>query len=228
MITPHWIFEDDALLVLNKPSGLPSARLPRSPQDQITAVDQAIQHFPAIREVGFGTHEAGLLHRLDTGTSGLLVFAKTQSAFERFRKLWTQQQIRKIYRALTLPLDNPLDLSSIPMEISWPLAHHPKSEKKMICIPPHKEHFKYRGKLLPAETRIVDIRSNRYVDFTIEIKTGVMHQIRCHLAEVGYPILGDSIYGGAPAPRLGLHAWKLEIPSLDLSWEAPLPEDWGG
>ncbi len=226
-MTPRsWIFENDAILVLNKPSGLPSARLPKSPPDEVTAVDWALERFPEIHGVGFSEHEAGLVHRLDTGTSGLLVFAKTQKSFEHLRGIWERREVRKIYRAICVPN---AEATPIPDRITLPLAHHVKSAKKMICILPGKEHYKYRGKLLPAETIILHKEKLKnhpqdVLDITLEIKTGVMHQIRCHLAELDHPILGDSIYGGQPSTRLWLHAWRLELDGLIL--EAPLPEKW--
>ena len=86
-----------------------------------------------------------------------------------------------------------------------------------------------RGRPLEARTEILEVRrasrTQELYDLTVRIETGVMHQIRCHLASQGWPIQGDPIYRGAPSSRLWLHAWRLEIPPL-LSLEAALPDLW--
>ena len=89
-----------------------------------------------------------------------------------------------------------------------------------------------RGKPLDAQTLVLSSRplSKNTYELQVEIRTGVMHQIRAHLSNMGWPIMGDASYGGQKAPRLMLHCQKirLDIPTLDLSEtiEAPLPEDW--
>ena len=85
-----------------------------------------------------------------------------------------------------------------------------------------------RGPALPARTRILNATQLRagMVDFHIQIETGVMHQIRAHLAFLGFPISGDRTYGGAPSSRLWLHAWKLDLPPYSI--EAPIPKNWPG
>jgi 23S rRNA-/tRNA-specific pseudouridylate synthase len=99
----------------------------------------------------------------------------------------------------------------------------------MIAI--ENERTAIRGKPLPAQTWIHRVREGTQGmhDFEIQITTGVMHQIRCHLASQGWPILGDPIYRGNPSSRLWLHAWKLEIPLASgarLALQSTLPVDW--
>jgi 23S rRNA pseudouridine1911/1915/1917 synthase len=225
-----------AFWILNKTSGTPS--VPHSVQETETAVGAALAHLPALSGIGRQGYEPGILHRLDTGTSGVLVFAKNQATFEIVKNLWKTPEVTKTYRALVkardparaFELQKPL---REPIEITTPLAHDPKSSKKMIALETVQmiERGLYRGKALPTHTRIISVLpTSRHgvLDLEIEIETGVMHQIRCHLASLGWPILGDPLYQGAPAQRLFLHAWKIRIklPSGALEIEAPLPAVW--
>ena len=227
------LYEDATLLILNKSSGTPSA--PQSAEETETAVGSALAAFPRIQDVGDQLLEPGLVHRLDTGTSGALVFAKTQAEFLRLKELWKKRQIEKIYRAICLGSPS----HDLPLRLDFPLAHHSKSKKRMIALTdPKMSH--YRGHPIPAITHILsgfkfELRNNSesLVDLTVQIETGVMHQIRCHLEAWGAPIWGDPIYGKkldpSPAERLWLHAWKLKIPLPTGQWieiEAPLPADW--
>lgn len=224
------LFEDDVLLVVNKPSGLPSAPLePGEP----SAVTQALAYEPQLARVqGLKPEEPGLLHRLDTGTSGLLVFAKTQDAFDRLRGSWKLHHTQKTYRALVQA--NPeKPLPRLSYELALPLAHHPKSAKRMIALFPGKK-LSHRGKPLAARTTLRTAHPHGtpgLLDLELELHTGVMHQLRVHLQALGHPILGDALYGGAEAPRIHLHAWRLELPHpslpLLLSLESALPADWG-
>lgn len=200
------LYEDEHLLVINKPSGMPSA--PLHYDEENTAVHHALAHFPGLPR----THpkEPGLLHRLDTGTSGCLAFAKTQSSFDFYKSSWKSGQVRKLYLA---QIDRPLQ-ERPPLEIQLPLGHDCKSSKRM-CVVSDRNASRIRGKALPAQTRIVEVHpldEGRF-EVLIEITTGVMHQIRAHMAHIGAPLLGDLIYGGTPAERLMLHAVRLILPN---------------
>jgi 23S rRNA pseudouridine1911/1915/1917 synthase len=224
------MYEDAEILILNKNHGTPS--LPHSPEETETAVNAALAHEPSLSGIGERPLEPGLLHRLDTETSGLLVFAKTQSEFKRLTQIWKSREIDKIYRAITT---SPLPFPRTPLTITLPLAHHPKSQRKMIALPPDKTRL-HRGNPIPAITRILQatpLGAAPLTDLTIQIETGVMHQIRCHLSSLGHPIWGDLLYGPADsdAPRMALHAWKLRFKKQNgeiLEVEAPLPELWQG
>lgn len=223
------VYEDEDLLVLDKGSGIPS--LPHSAQETETAVGSALAHWPALEGVGNKSLEPGLVHRLDTGTSGLLVFAKTQTEWERLRGLWRNREVQKIYRARVSLLEPLPSLKTLPWVIQSPLAHSAKSSKRMLALPKGQTEFRksaIRGKPLPALTLVLEARpfipenptaTKQQAELTIEIKTGVMHQIRCHLASQGWPILGDPIYYSLnktePSSRLWLHAWKLSFRRQD-------------
>lgn len=243
------VYEDSQLLVLNKASGV--ASVPHSALETGTAVNAALAHFPGLALITAAATasrsplEPGLLHRLDTGTSGLLVFAKTPEEFERLLELWRKRQVRKIYRCLVV--QTTACEVRFPHTISFPLGHDVKSTKRMKMLR-SAEHSGIRGKALPATTHLRKIcgqfpyRSREaelsLLDLEVEIETGVMHQIRCHLSGVGLPILGDPLYGKSVPElsvpltlpnRLWLHASRLEIPLTDgmaLSLVAELPEFW--
>ncbi len=224
------IYEDQNILILDKRSGTPSA--PLSHLETETAVGSALAHFPGLAGVGDQPLEPGLVHRLDTGTSGALVFAKNQTEFRRLKQIWKDRKIEKIYRAISVR-DEPLP--KLPARLDFPLAHHAKSKKRMITL--HDPKIKhYRGRPIPAVTRILSgfqIESNSFYDLTVQIETGVMHQIRCHLDTWGAPIWGDPIYGKKiphpPTERMWLHAWQLKFQlasGQSLEVEAPLPSTW--
>jgi 23S rRNA pseudouridine1911/1915/1917 synthase len=237
------LFEDEQVLILNKRSGVPS--VPQSREEGDTAVGFALRHAPAIKDVGRGGLEPGILHRLDTGTSGVLAFAKTRNTYEFLLQAWRTRAVRKIYRALarrtsadsTSPLEG---FPRLPHALSWPLAHDRKSAKKMRVLSGEaplssQELQKIRGEPLPAKTHLLAaslVRTGSPVlDLEIEIETGVMHQIRAHLSHLGYPLQGDAVYGGVPSRRLWLHAHRLILPDWEgteraRTFEAPLPEGW--
>lgn len=242
------IYENDNLLVLNKPSGIPS--IPHHIDEKETAVGAALRHFPGLQSlasVSYKPLEPGLLHRLDTGTSGLLLFAKTLPEYQRMRELWRENKVQKIYRALIAPKAHPTPPEAlcqaplqVPMTIQISLAHDARSKRRMRVVLPGSRQSSLRGKPLTAITHILrlhpipDLQKSSQaplaMDVELQIKTGVMHQIRCHLAYLGWPVIGDTIYHGIPSSRLWLHAWKLVIPLTHkklLKIQAPLPEEWG-
>jgi 23S rRNA pseudouridine1911/1915/1917 synthase len=214
MVVNPVIYEDETLLALNKPAGLPS--VPRDEGDTSTAVDLALKHCPTLSGLGRKDrpHEAGLLNRLDTATSGLLLFAKTQKAFDALEKDWTTGRVRKVYRALSQRVDSETPLPEIPSIVRAPLGASAKSAKRMIVVGEEKKFLRrIRGRPLETVTRLLrasEVHPDVF-DFEIEIETGVRHQIRCHLAHLGWPVMGDELYKGAKASRLFLHAWKLEL-----------------
>lgn len=136
--------------------------------------------------------EGGILHRLDTSTSGAVAFARDPEELARVRALFAAHRLMKSYR---------MRVARVP---DWavnhcerPIAHHPKRRDRMVVQRgPHTPH---RGRWYPAATffRRVD-RSGDRVDASIA--TGVMHQIRVHAAFLGIPLLGDALYGGGPTP----------------------------
>jgi 23S rRNA pseudouridine1911/1915/1917 synthase len=230
------VFEDEELLVLHKASGMASA--PLRADDLGTAVSSALARDsrlppgPGAR----GGLEPGLLHRLDTGTSGLLAFARTPSSFARLREEWKGGGVRKFYRAVCARAAG-AKTSALPepgLVIDFPLAHDASSSRKMLALHPERSGFtrrQARGRWLEARTTLRGSRAfgDGRAELSLELHTGLMHQIRCHLSAIGWPIVGDDVYGGIPGPRLWLHAEGLSLPLKSggrLELRAALPIDW--
>ena len=231
------LYEDEDLLILNKPSGIPS--VPQRLEDPDSMVRFYLDLNPQGEGVGRGGLEPGILHRLDTGTSGCLVFAKNQDAYQFVHQNWKTERTQKTYRALSRggPDFSLPQQDQLPLRLALLIGHDLKSKRRMRVIEPHwnahQVKTRVRGKPLEALTWIEAIQKARgeQWDITVRIETGVMHQIRAHLSHCGLPLVGDPIYGGAPGRRLGLHAWKVRLPhprildrSLDIT--APLPQFW--
>jgi 23S rRNA pseudouridine1911/1915/1917 synthase len=144
--------------------------------------------------------EAGLLHRLDTETSGILVAARTRGAFALLRDQWRWKRVEKVYLAL---VDGEAR-GSFTMLV--PIGHHPKSRKRMVT----------GGGGRSAETRFRTLYATRRASLLVaNLREGRRHQIRVHLAAAGHPIVGDRLYARGKkgsAPRLLLHAWRLRFP----------------
>ena len=205
------LFEDDFILAVDKPSGLPSHSLGPDDEENVEKLLLKQRSFPDLH----------LLHRLDNGTSGVLLFAKSKAAYEAMRERFQNRKIQKNYLAFAeKPEISSLKEFTFPHRIDTPLAHHPKSKKRMIVLPPGLKR-EYRGKPLPALTFLKSAEKTTFqgksaIRFEVEILTGVTHQIRVHLASIGYPLIGDAIYGkktgeGETLPRLGLHAESVQF-----------------
>src|SRR3989344_339529 len=210
------IYEDDAVVVLNKQAGIsvhPSINEPRG-----TLSDALVAKYPEIKAVGDDPMRPGIVHRLDKDTSGLLIIAKNQKAFEFLKKEWQERRVIKKYLALVW--GRPKEKGEIISE----LARSPKDFRKRIVVNPGKNKNKeLKGKLAITEYKVV----RKYANFSlVEVypKTGRMHQIRVHMASIGNPVAGDKIYGkNKKAPegltRQFLHAFylkgsKTNIPDL--------------
>jgi 23S rRNA pseudouridine1911/1915/1917 synthase len=227
------LHEDDELIVFNKPPGLPSTA--QQGQDSGTAVHEALARFPQLPFAG--TLERGLLHRLDTGTSGALAFAKTEAAYSHYRSTW-KSEVGKIYRAVVSrsekadPAAVPELLARLPREIRLEIGHDAKSSRRMrvldprLALPMKEQLRRVRGRPQTSHTILERAHelAGSHLDVEIRITTGVMHQIRVILAHLGIPIMGDEIYRGEKSSRLWLHAWKLVLAGRTI--EAPLPPDW--
>lgn len=137
--------------------------------------------------------ELGLLNRLDNETAGFLYFAKTQEAFDRYRQLQSEGKINKRYIAQIqwTPKESAF-------EVHMPIMHHKHKEDRMISIHTPKDELKWRSKVHHPITIVKVLHSNPSTDITtllVGIYKGVRHQIRVHLAGIGYPVIGDPLYG---------------------------------
>lgn len=230
------LHDDPELFALDKPSKMPS--VPHSAAEIDTAVNHGLAHFPGLTRAFPESLEPGLLHRLDNDTSGVLLFAKSPEVFHEIRSIWKTAQVTKTYRAIVTPSAAArARLEQAPFWIETPLGHDVKSDRRMKAIEKDEDLQRIRGKALPARTHVLeahDLGDGR-IDVTVEIETGVMHQIRVHLASLGCPIAGDPLYGkaveGTPDSRLWLHAWRIQIArdsGRRMEIEAPLPDLWPG
>ena len=216
------LFEDDSILAVDKPSGLPSHSLTNSVTscESILALEKPSETF-------------FLIHRLDTGTSGVLLFAKNELIFNEMRGQFKLKNIQKQYIAWSEKTRDRASLTSslrFPKTIDWPLAHHAKSKKRMIALPPEKERS-FRGKPIPAISILHAMTDDVFAGipalrFDLEIVTGVMHQIRVHLGAIGFSLIGDKIYERSERSenvRLALHAQKIKFSLGGFLYEIESP-----
>ena len=214
------LHEDDALVALDKPGGMPGHAL--DPRQRGTAAAFLLARYPEMADVG-DPLAPGLVHRLDSGTSGLLVAARTRAAHCALRAALRARAVEKRYLAWVAGDASALDGA----RVALPLAHDPRDRRRMLPATAGVRAW-------PAETRLAIVAAGRersLVEATI--LTGVTHQVRVHLAARGHPVLGDVLYGGAPAGlprgRHALHAAGLTLPhptdGRPLSLSALLPAD---
>lgn len=228
------VFEDEHYLIVVKPAGLPT--VPHSPLEIESAVHQAVTfrpHLPLITDDPQGLLGRSLLHRLDTGTSGLLVFAQTREAFKFLRDQWSTDITQKIYRFRAVAGASESGVRSLPRlgKIELGAESDPKSSRRMR-IARENSRREQESKVLPMRSEILDVWHAQAgaIEGLIRIRTGVRHQVRLTLAHLGHPLLGDETYGGPRAARLYLHAERLILPHPTkqlIETTAPLPPDWG-
>lgn len=212
------------LVVVNKPAGQPSA--PIRPGERGTLANALVAHFPEMATVGYSPREPGLCHRLDNDTSGAVLAARTQAAFDHLRGLLKRGALDKRYLlicgGLGLAAGGTIDL---------PIAPHPHSARRVVaCRTPAEQR---RLKPSPACTCFVVLQ--RHGDRAlVEAKAprALRHQIRAHFSALGHPIAGDTLYGAAALPdirRHALHASRIAfagdavVRAFDV--EVPLPQD---
>ena len=218
------LFEDDSLLVVNKPAGLvmhPAAGNPRG-----TLLNGLLAHHPALAQIP----RAGIVHRLDKETSGLLVVAKTLAAQNALVRQLQARSVKREYRAVTQ------GVMTAGGSVDAPIGRHPVNRLRMSVIE--------TGKPAVTHYRVLQrFRAHTYI--RVNLETGRTHQIRVHMAHIHYPLVGDPLYGGRlkiPAGadehlgqtlrgfhRQALHAVRLSLlhpeTQQNLTWEAPMPDD---
>jgi len=209
-------YEDEQILVIDKPAGL--VVHPGSGNWRGTLLNALLHRLPALA----GLPRAGIVHRLDKDTSGLLVVAKTLEAQTDLVRQLQARTVRREYLALvrgTVERDGLVDA---------PIGRHPVQRTRMAVVArgrPARTHYRVRERLAGATL----------VECALE--SGRTHQIRVHMAHIGHPILGDPVYarhaaGGVAFGRQALHAWRLGLrhpaSGAALHWESALPQDMAG
>lgn len=213
------VFESDEIVVLNKVAGVPCQ--PMTAGDTTTVCNALLSRYPEMRDVGYARREPGLIHRLDNGTSGVLVAARTRPVFAALSMAMKQGLLDKRYCALVegwLPS---------PVSIDAPMAPHERDPKRMRVVRDGEPGAR------AAHTEIVS--AERFADFslaTVRAPRATRHQIRVHLADFGHPLAGDLLYGGPNVAGLSRHflhassiAWSGLDGVADASVEAPMSPD---
>lgn len=214
------VHEDEALVVVNKPAGL--VVHPAHGHAGGTLVNALLARYPeleAMVQTGTGAADRpGIVHRLDRDTSGLIVVARTPAALRQLRRQFKARTVEKTYLALVF--GRPESPSGL---IDVPLGRHPRQRQKFAPRPDGK----------PARTRYhLQEDFGRYSLLEIGLETGRTHQIRVHLAWLGCPVVGDTVYGrrknDLDLKRQFLHAWRLRfvhpLTGEPVAFEAPLDE----
>ncbi len=255
------LFEDDVMLVVNKPPGIVVNRAESVKGETVQDWVTSYLSFPRRREsalseggspIGSGMtwdHEkefydrAGIVHRIDKETSGILIIAKTVASFIELQRQFKERIIHKTYLAIVHGTLVP-DVG----EIRAPVGRLPWNRERFGIVPGGKESVtKYRViSVIPAQAgirvsgrQIPDQAGDDKAFSVVELypESGRTHQIRVHLKYINHPILGDYLYAGRKtarddrtwAPRVMLHAWKLTClhpkDGKTLAFEAPIPDD---
>jgi 23S rRNA pseudouridine1911/1915/1917 synthase len=208
--------EADDWLAVDKPAGLPSHA--RDPRELGTVAGLLLARHPELRSVG-DPLAPGLVHRLDTGTSGVLLAARSARSWARFRDAFRAGRVRKQYLAI---VDGCPAAGTV---VDTPLAHDPRDRGRMVAATGTLRRWPARTHLLA-----VDALPDGRARVLVEIPTGVTHQIRVHLALLGTPVVGDVQYGAPAASdvaagRHALHAARIDVPDCGVAVDAPLPPD---
>ena len=219
------VYEDASLLVINKPAGLvvhPGAGSPDG-----TLLNALLFHDPALAAVP----RAGIVHRLDKDTTGLLVVARTLAAHTALVRQLQARTMKREYEAVVC------GVLTAGGTVDAPIGRHPRDRVKMAVVATGKPAVTHYRVLQRFET-LTHVRC--------QLESGRTHQIRVHIAHIGHPLLGDAVYGGTRLrlpkqaqeatrrllqqfPRQALHAAQLGLvhpeTEEDMQWQAPLPSD---
>ncbi len=215
------VYEDDELLVLNKPAGL-VVHAGGGAQNN-TLVNGLLQHFLDSKKFK-NVERPGIVHRLDKNTTGVMVVAKNENALNILQKQFSLREVEKEYRALVIG-----NIKDETLTIETSIGRNPKDRKKMSIAG------------IGAREAVTLVRVLRHLGELCYIsafpKTGRTHQIRVHLSSIKHPILGDAVYGskrldlvkGVKVSRQMLHAYRLKLKhpktGTEMEWKVKIPPD---
>ena len=222
-------YEDDDLIVVDKPAGLVVHPAPGNPDH--TLVNALLAHCGASLSGIGGVRRPGIVHRLDKDTSGLMVAAKHDAAHHGLSAQFATRRLSRTYRAVVWGRPQPIE-----GRIEGAIGRDPRNRKRMAVR-------MSGGKPAVTHYRVVQYSDALWSLVECRLETGRTHQIRVHMTESGHPVVGDALYGGARrrglderrrealahCPRQALHAARLgfvhPVSGAELAFESPLPED---
>ena len=196
------LYEDEELIILNKPAGLVVHPAPGHPDG--TLVNAILAHCPNLPGIG-GIQRPGIVHRLDKDTTGAIVIAKTDLAYQHLQAQLQAKTARREYLGLVYGVPK-TETGSIDL----PIGRNPQDRKKMGIV-----SIEDGGRAAITHWRVQERLAN-YTLIHFQLETGRTHQIRVHSAKMGHPLVGDPIYSsghslGVNLPGQALHAWKLQL-----------------
>jgi 23S rRNA pseudouridine1911/1915/1917 synthase len=212
------LYEDDSLLILNKPAGM--VVHPSAGHENGTMVNALLAHCPTLPGIN-GVQRPGIVHRLDKDTTGAIAVAKTEQAFHHLQAQFRTKKARRDYIAIVYGAPNAESGT-----VDQPIGRHTVDRQKMAVI------LEEKGGRRAITHWHVKERIGNYTLMHFELETGRTHQIRVHSAFIGHPIVGDLVYGsgrsiGVNLPGQALHAWRLRlIHPVTQEWVeaiAPIP-----
>lgn len=202
------LYEDEDIVVINKPAGvLTHAKGGISQEHTVADMLQPLTTFAS------DTNRAGIVHRLDRETSGVLVGARTPAAAEFLQKQFAQRTTKKTYIAIVEGV--PKHTEAL---IDLPIGRSPAKPSTFRVDP--------KGKSAQTTYYVLDVQNGKSL-VKLQPKTGRTHQLRVHMAHIGHPIVGDIVYGKS-AQRMFLHAYQLELTAPNgerMTFTAPIPEE---
>jgi 23S rRNA pseudouridine1911/1915/1917 synthase len=210
------IQETPDFIAVDKPAGLLVHPGPH-PTSQPTLVDWLLERYPEVAGVGDAPDiRPGIVHRLDRATSGVMVVARTQAAFDTLKTLFQDRAISKEYRAVVYGVMHPAE-----GRIDRPIGIKPRTTKRSVFSTQMQK---------PAVTRYTTLRQLADIAYVAAFpETGRTHQLRVHFSSLGHPIVGDTLYAPkrvyAGVDRLMLHAHRLRFTLTDIAYDlvSPVP-----